>query len=291
MRSRSYPGSALVVEQTLAKAGNFTSQVVSYQSDGYKINALLTIPDGQKPASGWPVIIFNHGFIPPATYRTTSNYVSYMYAFSRQGYIVLKSDYRGHDKSEGPAAGGYGSPDYTVDVLNAIGAIKRHPDADPNRIGMWGHSMGGQVTLRSLVVSKDIQAAVIWAGVVGSYADLLENWANRGGAAPSTSGTSRGWRAALSNEYGSPEKNPQFWTSISPNSFLAEGVAPVQLHHGTADRSVPLILSELLNQELKEAGQVVEFYKYEGDDHNLSNSFGPAFSRSLTFFNKYVKQR
>src|SRR5574341_1022612 len=51
MRSRTYPGSDLVVEQTLARAGNFQTPVVSYQSDGYKITALLTIPDGERPAT------------------------------------------------------------------------------------------------------------------------------------------------------------------------------------------------------------------------------------------------
>ena len=117
--------------------------LVSYESDGLKIYALLTVPNGDEPATGWPVVIFNHGYIPPAQYRTTERYVAYVDAFARNGYIVFRSDYRGHGSSEGEARGGYGSPDYTIDVLNAVSSIKRFPDADPNRIGMWGHSMGG----------------------------------------------------------------------------------------------------------------------------------------------------
>jgi len=31
-------------------------------------------------------------------------------------------------------------------VLNAVASVKRYPDADPDRIGMWGHSMGGHIT-------------------------------------------------------------------------------------------------------------------------------------------------
>ena len=96
--------------------------------------------------------------------------------FARNGYIVFKPDYRGHDQSEGDASGGYGSPDYTIDVLNATASVKRYPDADPNRIGMWGHSMGGHITLRSMVTTKDIKAGVIWAGVVASYPDLMSRW-------------------------------------------------------------------------------------------------------------------
>lgn len=63
--------------------------------------------------------------------------------------------------------------------MNALASLKKYKDADPDRIGMWGHSMGGGITLRSMVVSKDIKADVIWAGVVGSYSDLLNNWRRR----------------------------------------------------------------------------------------------------------------
>ncbi|MCE7939430.1 MAG: alpha/beta fold hydrolase, partial [Chloroflexi bacterium CFX6] len=173
MRARPYPGSDLTVEQTLAPGNGYSRQVVSYQSDGLKIYALLTVPNGEKPATGWPVVVFNHGYIPPAQYRTTERYVAYVDAFARNGYIVLKSDYRGHGDSEGQPRGGYGSPDYTVDVLNGMSAVRRWPDADPGRVGMWGHSMGGYITLRSMVVTDTIRAGVIWAGVVASYPDLM----------------------------------------------------------------------------------------------------------------------
>ena len=290
MRARSYPGSDLTIEQTLPAGSNYQRYYVSYLSEGLKIYAMLTVPNGTKPATGWPVVIFNHGFIPPSVYRTTERYVAYVDAFARSGYIVLKSDYRGHDKSEGAASGGYGSPDYTVDVLNGLSSIKRYKDTDPNRIGMWGHSMGGQITLRSMVVVHDIKAAVIWAGVVASYPDMLATWNVRPGA-PSPSGESRGWRARLLSEYGSPQQNPQFWASISPNSYLAEGVPPVQLHHDTGDGEVPLSMSEGLARELQAAGQSVELYTYPGDDHNISAAFNVAMSRSLAFMDKYVKNR
>src|SRR5690606_38600085 len=128
------------------------------------------------PATGWPVIIFNHGYIPPDVYRTTERYVAYVDGFARNGYIVYRPDYRGHAFSDGEARGAYGYPDYTIDVLNATAALKNYPDADPNRIGMWGHSMGGYITLRSMVVDPDIKAGVIWAGVVANYPDLLTRW-------------------------------------------------------------------------------------------------------------------
>ena len=110
MRRQEYPGSDIVIEQTLAPGTNYNRYIASYQSEGLKIFALLTVPTGQKPKTGWPVVIFNHGYIPPTQYRTTERYVAYVDGFARNGYIVFKSDYRGHRSSEGSASGGYGSP-------------------------------------------------------------------------------------------------------------------------------------------------------------------------------------
>ncbi|MBI4926445.1 MAG: alpha/beta fold hydrolase, partial [Anaerolineae bacterium] len=176
MRARSYPGSDLVTVQVLDPGDNYARSIVSYQSEGLTIYALLTVPFGDPPPTGWPVVIFNHGYIPPDQYRTTERYVAYVDGFARAGYIVLRSDYRGHGDSQGTASGGYSTPDYTVDVLNAVASIKRFPGADPQRIGMWGHSMGGHITLRAMVTTQDIKAVVIWAGVTASYADMLARW-------------------------------------------------------------------------------------------------------------------
>lgn len=293
MRARDYPGSDFVIEQTLPPGGNYNRYVASYLSDGLKIYGLLTVPRGTKPATGWPVVIFNHGYIPPAQYRTTERYVAYQDAFARNGYITFKSDYRGHGSSEGAASGGYGSPAYTIDVLNALGAIKRFPDTDTNRIGMWGHSMGGSITLRAMVVnrSNDIKAGVIWAGVVASYPDLLSRWRRpaAGGQTEPAPATRGGWRSSLVQEYGAPEENPDFWDSISPNSFLDEGVGPIQIHHGTADTSVPVEFSDTLAEQLKAAGQTHEYFRYPGADHNISQALGTALQRSVAFFDKHVK--
>ncbi len=271
---------------------NYSHYIVSYQSEGNKIYALLTVPFGERPETGWPVIVFNHGYIPPEQYRTTERYVAYVDTFASNGYIVLRSDYRGHGSSEGVPTGGYSSPAYTVDVLNAVAAIKQYPDADANRIGMWGHSMGGQITLRAMVVTDDIKAGVIWGGVVASYQDLLEHWRRNDGQptrTPDPTSTRGRWRSSLAEVYGTPEENPAFWASISPNSYVADLSGPIQLHHGLADTSVPPILSELLESEIRAVGIPAELYLYEGDDHNISQSFTLAMQRSVQFFDTYVK--
>jgi len=289
MRLQEYPGSDIAIESVLDPGVGYSRYYVSYMSEGLKIYALMTVPNGEVPVTGWPVIIFNHGYIPPDVYVTTQRYIAYVDLIARAGYIVFRSDYRGHDRSEGRAGGAYSRPDYTIDILNAVASIKRHPDADPNRIGMWGHSMGGYITLRSMVIRDDIKAGVIWAGVVGSYEDLLFNW-RRGTGAPTVS-TPRpsSWRSTLVQIYGSPEENPEFWDSISANAFLHEISGPVQLHHGTADTDVPVEFSENLFYQLLDENQYVELYKYDGDNHNISNFFSTAMIRTIEFFDRYVK--
>jgi dipeptidyl aminopeptidase/acylaminoacyl peptidase len=181
--------------------------------------------------------------------------VAYVDAFARNGYIVFRPDYRGHADSEGEARGAYGYPDYTIDVLNAVAAMKNYPDADPNRIGMWGHSMGGYITLRAMVVDPDIRAGVIWAGVVANYPDLLTKWRRPNNLPAPALSQARRWRVLLQEKYGSPEENPEFYASISANSYLADLSGPLQLHHGTADTSVPYEFSATLAEQLKAAGQ------------------------------------
>lgn len=290
MRQDQYPGSDIVIEEVLQPGANYNRYYAYYLSEGLKIYALLTVPYGEPPPGGWPTIVFNHGYIPPAQYRTTERYIAYVDGFARSGYVVFRIDYRGHDRSEGAPTGAYGNPGYTVDVLNAVSALQRYPDVNPDKIGMWGHSMGGFLTLRAMVIHPDVKAGVIWAGVVAPYPDMLSRWRRSTGptSTPSASG-SRSWRAEWVAQYGLPETNPDFWNGVSANYFLPDLSGPIQLHHGTADESVPLEFSEKLQQQILDAGRTSELYIYPGDNHNLSDYFSQAMQRSIAFFDRYLK--
>lgn len=305
LRQREYPGSDIVVEQRLADSSNYKRYIASYKSDGLKIFGLLTIPNGEQPKGGWPAIVFNHGYLPPSQYVTTQRYEAYLDGFAKRGYVVFKSDYRGHGNSQGIATGNYFSPGYAVDVLNALASIKRlkNPSTGPStgssgsivnadRIGMWGHSMGGNITMRNLVLSDDIKAAVIWAGVVGSYEDILNNWsrARRWQVASAEHRHQGPSRQNFLDEFGTYEENLDFWKSIDPYTYLEDIDTPVQLHHGTGDIHVPLSFSEGFKKALEKEGKSVELYTYDGADHNLSGAaFGLAMARSVEFFDKYLK--
>jgi dipeptidyl aminopeptidase/acylaminoacyl peptidase len=290
LRAREYPGSEIVIERELRRGENYSRYYASYLSDGLKIYALLTVPDGEMPEGGWPAIVFNHGYIPPEVYVTTERYVNYVDRLARAGYIVFRIDYRGHDQSEGEATGAYGDPGYLADVMNAVASIKQFPQANPEKIGMWGHSMGGYLTLRAMVISSDIKAGVIWAGVVAPYTDLLYNWRRSGSFVASPSSRGVGWRTEWVEEFGSPEENPAFWDSVSANSYLDALSGAIQLHHGTADEDVPLKFSEDLAIHLNTLGMSYEFFIYEEDDHNISKYFTTAMDRTVAFFDLYLKE-
>ncbi|WP_339094005.1 alpha/beta hydrolase family protein [Deinococcus sp. VB343] len=269
LRARDYPGSALTVRRTLSPSVNYTRQVVSYQSEGLRINALLTVPNGRPPAGGWPAIVFNHGYIPPDVYRTTERYVAYQDAFARAGFVTLKSDYRGHGDSEGEARGGYNDPGYTVDVLNAAASLKKDPRVNAGRMGLWGHSMGGQLSLRAMLVDEDLKAASLWAGVVAGYDVLATDWrTDADGPKPTLDPFNR-----------------RYLRLLSPNAHLSDlRGRPLQLHHGTADKDVPYSFQVALANDLRAAGQPFTAFRYEGDDHNLSRNLGLALRRSVQFF-------
>ena len=121
---------------------------------------MLTIPFGEPPEGGFKAIIFNHGYIPPTVYRTTERYVAYVDYLARSGFVVFKIDYRGHGNSQGEPSGSYFSPGYTIDAISALKSLQMLDIIDPQGIGMWGHSMAGNLVLRAMLIEPDIKAGV-----------------------------------------------------------------------------------------------------------------------------------
>jgi dipeptidyl aminopeptidase/acylaminoacyl peptidase len=272
---------------------NYERHIASYISDGLKIYGLFTIPNDSKPkkesappTDGFPAIIFIHGYLDPETYQTTERYVAYQDGFARNGFVTFKPDLRGHGKSEGEPVTSAFSDGYIADTLNLLSALKADKKIDPKRIGIWGHSMGGGISLRSMVVSKEIKAGVIWAGVVGDYQDLLQRYQKR--ATWLTRQASSSQARQFYEKYGSPSANPKFWNEIDPYAFLNDISGPIQLNHGTLDESVPLEFSQHLHDSLKKAGKTVEYFEYPSSDHNIAQGFNLAMQRSVEFFKKHL---
>ncbi|MCH5376015.1 MAG: prolyl oligopeptidase family serine peptidase [Planctomycetes bacterium] len=159
-----------------APLADLKREVVSFESDGLRQYALIVRPAGAPPARGWPVVVMNHGHHPnpPMSGRRADGhsdrpgdyYRGLPAAYARAGFIVIWPDYRGHNVSQGLEF--TRSPDapawYTRDVIAAVRAVPSLPDADAENIFLWGHSVGGDVTLRALLaLGAGIRAASIWS--------------------------------------------------------------------------------------------------------------------------------
>lgn len=290
LRNRDYK-SALGESEKNYETASYTAYLASYDSDGLKINGLLTEPKGEKPAGGWPAIIFIHGYIPPSLYKTTQNYYDYVDYLAKNGYVVFKIDLRGHDESEGEAGGAYYSADYIIDVLNAYSALQNSGFVNPEKIGLWGHSMAGNVVLRTLAVKTDIPAASIWAGAVYTYKDFAEFGIRDGSYRPPVDQTARQQRRKLlMDTYGEPKDGNPFWDLVAATNYLNDFKSAIQLNHAVNDDVVGIGYSRGLNGLLDKTTIPHELNEYPSGGHNISNpGFTPAMQNTVNFFNKFLK--
>lgn len=269
----------------------FNSYTTSYVSDNLKINGLLTIPNTDMPEGGFPAIVFVHGYIPPTEYETTEKYVDYVNSLAKSGFIVFKIDLRGHGQSEGEASGAYYSSDYVIDVLNAYNALENLNIINKNRIGIWGHSMAGNVTLRSVAIKKDIPALVIWAGAGYTYSDLISYGIGDNSYRPPENNTERAVkRRRLMEDYGQFDSNSWFWKQVPATNYLPGLNTKIQINHAVDDNVVNVNYSRNLYEILKSNKIYTEYYEYVSGGHNISGqSFNLAMTRTIQFYKDNLK--
>jgi uncharacterized protein len=290
LRNKEYK-SGLGELQPYNNNGFYNSYLTSYTSDGLKINGLLTRPTGEKPEGGWPAIVFVHGYIPPTLYRTTEKYEAYIDFLARGGFVVFKIDLRGNGDSEGEPGGAYYSSDYIIDTLNARAALASSDFVNHSKIGIWGHSMAGNVTLRAIAAKPDVPAVSIWGGAGFTYLDLRKYGIQDGSYRPPTDATARQRRRQLLRDtYGEPDQGNPFWKLVAPTDYLKDYKGAIQLNHAVNDDVVNIGYSRDLNAVLDQTSIPHELNEFPGGGHNITNpSFTPAMQKTVEFFEKYLK--
>lgn len=276
--------------QPVSENASYTSYLTSYTSEGLKINGLLTKPVGETPEKGFPAIVFIHGYIPPIQYQTLEKYVDHVDFLARNGFVVFKIDLRGHGNSEGEAGGGYYSADYVLDSLNAYAALQSADFINPKAIGLWGHSMAGNVVLRSLAAKVEIPAVVIWAGAGFTYLDLNEYSISDSSYQPPPQNTERTKkRQELRELYGNPVDGNPFWKLVAPTDYLKDIKGAIQLNHAVNDEVVNIEYSRNLNRILDKTSVIHEFHELSSGGHNISGSaFTQAMQNTVDFFKKHL---
>jgi len=280
---RSYNGRDLKVGRLLADTGAYRRYLVTYRSEDLKVSGVMNVPDGKGP---FPVLVLAHGYIDPDVYRPGQGLAREQDHLARQGYVVLHTDYRGH-------AGGDDDPDvdyelrlpYAVDVVNAVTAVKtsKLPYLDPDRVGLLGRSMGGNVTLNALVARPGlVDAAVIYASTSSLAAD---NWRQFYRTSAERDRVNR----RIEQTYGLPEDSPAFWRAASPRPYFDRIATPLQVHHGRQDDTCPLDWSLATVRALRAAGREVDFRVYDGEGHTFYAQWDTSIGRTTAFLDRHLR--
>lgn len=267
LRKKVFKGGDIEIEETLTSGTTFTSYFISYPSDNLTIYGVMNIPKGNGP---FPVIILNHGYFNTVSFTSGDGTQTMADILARNGYLTIASDYRGFGKSENDGQGSRGHrPEYAIDVLNLIASVGSIEKADVNKIGMWGHSMGGEVSLRTVEATDKIKAVVLWAPTSGNSADNANFYG--GGRQNQSSADNR-------------------LEGTSPINYLEYISSPISLHQGLADTEVDPEWSKELNNALKEEGKTVDYFEYEGQDHNFQNlGWDLVSQRTIEFYDRYLR--
>lgn len=258
---------------------SFDAHLVSYVSAGLKVHALIATPWDEEPAGGFPVLVANHGHHPdPPRYGITADgidwrpgdyYRAIPELYAAMGFLVVMPDYRGHSDSEGLeyTDGMLESAYCTEDVLALVAALDDIEGADTENVFMWGHSMGGEVTLRALLATDIVKGASLWSSVGGDiwdqafyYSRYEDPLAADGADHPkAVIDKLRDDIAALDG--------PFVWEGSEPLRHLDYLSTPIIIHHAIGDRGAAHVWSARLAKELYLRSHRYKFHTYAGDDH------------------------
>ena len=219
----------------------------------------LIKPAGFDPKKQYPVVVFVYG--GPAAQTVTRAWPGRSDSFfnqylAQQGYVVFSLDNRGTPR-RGAAFGGalYGKQG-TVEVddqLRGIEWLKSQAFVDPARIGVYGWSNGGYMTLMLLAKHSEAYAC----GVAGAP---VTDW-----ALYDTHYTERYMDLPKANEAGYREAS--VFTHVD-----GIGAGKLLLIHGMADDNVLFTNSTKLMSELQKRGTPFELMTYPGAKHGLRGS-------------------
>ncbi len=293
---------SLVLVGEIDGGPGFDSFLYSYKSAGLKVHAMVAVPHAPKPENGFPLLVANHGHHPdPPQYGITAEgkdwrpgdyYRRIPELFTARGFMVVMPDFRGHNNSEGAefTEGMLESSYYTEDVLNLLAGLESLQGIDAKNIFMWGHSMGGEVTLRSLLATDRVKGASMWSSVGGDIWDQSYYYSRY--ADPTAFDSSetpksvierlRGRIAALDDNFD--------YRGSEPLLHLDALTTPIMIQHAIGDRGAAYKWSERLAKELTMRNKQYAFYSYPGDDHLFQGEMMElAVERDVQFFRALMR--
>jgi dipeptidyl aminopeptidase/acylaminoacyl peptidase len=252
-------------------------------SDGLEIHAQLFLPP---PAGGAgaaaerrPAAVFLHG--GPIRQMLLgfhySDYYARAYAMNQylasRGIVALAVNFRtgigyGRDFRRAPEQGPRGAAEYR-DVVAAGRYLRRLPEVDPERIGLWGGSYGGYLTALGLARDSDLFAAGV---------DLhgVHDW------------TLRARELLPGGAWGITDDMMETAYHSSPVSDLTTWSSPILLVHGDDDRNVLFAQTTDLVQRLRDRGIRHEILVLPDEVHGFlrHESWLRVFRAAAQFFDR-----
>jgi dipeptidyl-peptidase-4 len=242
-------------------------------ADGTPLDYKILKPSGIKLGERRPAIVLVYGGPHAQTVRK-GGLDTFAQMLAGNGYVVFRLDNRGasnrgtaFEKTLYRAMG-------TVEVEDqALGAryLKSLPYVDGDRIGVFGWSYGGYMTLRMLTATPDLYAA----GVAGAP---VTDWAL--------------YDTAYTERYmGKPDAETDAYAKGSVFADIKELKAKLLLVHGMADDNVVFLNSVKAMQALQKAGKSFELMTYPGEKHGFRTTANQIHRDTLIldFFNQHLK--
>jgi dipeptidyl aminopeptidase/acylaminoacyl peptidase len=274
----SRPATQLAIASLLPEALP-KSDVVTYKSfDGTLVSAIVTMPANLKRDGGNPAIVLPHG---GPTGQAQDGYSRYATAFASRGYVVIQPNFRGST--------GYGKAFQDANFKDLGGGDLKDTVAaktflvatgyvDPKRVGIFGGSYGGFMTLMAIGRAPDeFAAAVQWFGIINwrtMYRDQDEQL-----------------KAYQRGLLGTPESDPKVYDAASPLTYIRNAKAPLLTIQGENDIRVPRGQAQEVGDILKAKGNIVEtvFYPAEGHGFQKRENQLDSLKRTVAWFDKYLK--
>jgi dienelactone hydrolase len=259
--------------------------------DGHRLQGMLSIPDDYKAGEKRPMLVNFYEKNSQNLHRYNApSYLTGMGSSPMQavsdGYITMVPDVYFHTGAS------------HSDMLDAVEAATRKAIemgyVDPRRIGINGHSYGGEGAAFIGTRSRLFAAVGMGAGVTDLYFDFNQNW---GWSYQVTGGSGANgsdyYLYSQGREAVSPWDKPEMYMFESALTHVPEVTAPFLIMHGTADPTVAFTNGLAMYNALRYNNKKAVLLAYPGEGHGLR---GMANRKDLTiryfeFFDHYLKDK